>query len=238
MPLFGPKKDAAFDTTNDPTIKGRDYKVFGTDEATSATIYEKKGVKDPKTDNPGVRWYLATVDEAGKFVKLPDKPGKDFVYKLRAVKLKRDNAGKFEKGKTSPKMIGKAHYIIVEEEVSPKNFNFVYLGPDGIYNDPAKTKTEAKAEGPKKTEGEEKDDKSPKDTPPAQAKTVVGGKTRRKRSLSQRIGKSIRKSIRKNIRQRFTRKVKSSRVQKRSSLGQKAWNYPIKYQKVKHYKKI
>ena len=229
MPLFGPKKDAAFDQTNDPTIKGRDYKVFGTDEATSATIYEKKGVKDPKTDNPGVRWYLATVDEAGKFVKLPDKPGKDFVYKLRAVQLKRDNAGKFEKGKTSPKIIGKAHYIIVEEEVSPINFNFVYLGPDGIYNDPAKAKAEVKTE-PEKTEPE-KGDKDGKHTEtPAVTPDHAGGKTRRKRSLSKRIGK--------NIRKRFTRKVKSSRVQKRSSLGQKTWNNPIKYQKVKHNKKI
>jgi hypothetical protein len=134
MPLFGgPKKDAAFDKTNDPTIAGRDYKEFGVDEKTKATIFERKDVKDPKTDNPGVRWYLATVDEAGKFVEKDRKADKDFVYKLRAVKLKRDNAGKFVKGATSPRLTGKAHYIIEEEEVTPINFDFKKLDEHGVY---------------------------------------------------------------------------------------------------------
>ena len=261
MPLFGgPKKDAAFDKTNDPTIAGRDYKEFGVDEKTKSTIFERKDVKDPKTDNPGVRWYLATVDETGKFIEKDRKADKDFVYKLRAVKLKRDNAGKFVKGATSPKLTGKTHYIIEQEEVSPINFDFKKLDEHGIYEG-------MKAAGPGATAGagaadtgatasaaDHKDGATTTASTAAEDKdganaakhkdgasaaehkdgapvaAKVGGKRTKRKKLFQ---KGKRKNKGKSLK-RYTRKVKGFRIPKKAIRNMKTWQHPIKYRKVKH----
>jgi hypothetical protein len=252
----GPKKDAAFDKTNDPTIAGRDYKEFGVDETTKSTIFEKKGVKDPKTDNPGVRWYLATVDEAGKFVEKDPKADKDFVYKLRAVKLKRDNAGKFVKGATSPKLTGKAHYIIEEEEVTPINFDFKKLDEHGVYEGmkaagpaaagaadagaaaaaasaSANAATESTAADHKDGAAEHKDGAAATASKAADHKdgaapAKAGGKRTKRKKLIQK-----RKSKGKSLK-RYTRKVKGSRIPKKAIRNMKTWQHPIKYRKVKH----
>jgi hypothetical protein len=258
MPLFGAKKDPKFDKTNDPLIRG--YKEFGIDEKTKAMIYQNAAAikTDKKEENPGIRWYLATVDEKGVFKEKDPKANKDYVYKLRAVKLERDNAGKFVKGKTSPKLVGKAHYIIEEEEVKPINFNFKYLDESGIYKDPsAPSKAEpgkegaAAAPGPEGkpegkpegeagkegaategkgkpgaaapgTEGKEKEGAAKTTPPPPEKK---GGKTRRKKSLRKGKDKRVK---------RFTRKIKNTRIPKKTIGNVYKRHPPIKYQKVKH----
>jgi len=224
MPLFGAKKDPKFDKTNDPIVRG--YKEFGIDENTKAMIYENAAAlkKDKKGENPGIRWYLATVDDKGKFVPKDPKADKNYVYKLRAVKLERDNAGKFVKGKTSPRLVGKAHYIIEEEEVSPINFDFKKLDDHGIYKDgsgPAPGQGTA-APG----QGTEAPGQGTAPAPGTPGKK--GGKTRR------RLTKSIHRQSKKNLTRKM-RKIKGSHVPKKTIGNIKNWHHPIKYQKVKHH---